>query len=237
MTNSWGYNICEASLPNFLKPLEAAVIEAVRKRGITVCFSAGNGHAGFPAMMPDVIAVGGVYAHENLDGDDFSLEASDYASSFDSQIYPGRHVPDVCGLVGMKPRAIYIMLPVEPGDQIDQGLGGNGYPNKDETTTDDGWAVISGTSAASPQVAGVCALLKQVQPGLSPTLIKSILRASARDVIKGHSNGTCLTGPQGQAAGHGHDGATGSGLVDAYAAYQLARSVAIRNITDLPSPR
>lgn len=239
ITNSWGYNICQDTLPNFLKPLEAAVIEAVRLRGITVCFSAGNGHAGFPAMMSDVIAVGGVYAHPTLTpgGDDFSLEASDYASSFDSKIYPGRHVPDLCGLVGMKPRAIYIMLPVEPGSQIDQGLGGGGYPNKDETATNDGWAVISGTSASCPQIAGVCALLKQVQPGLSPALIKAILRASARDVKEGHSNETCLTGSKGQPAGNGHDGATGAGLVDAHAAYKLARSVTIRNIHDLPSPR
>ncbi|MCM1982453.1 S8 family serine peptidase [Lyngbya confervoides] len=233
MTNSWGYHLPGLTeLPNFLKSLEAAVIEAVRNRGITVCFSGGNGHISFPGMMPDVISVGGVYAHPTLTpgGDDFHLEASNYASSFDSQIYPGRHVPDMCGLVGMQPHAIYIMLPVEPGDQIDQGLGGSGHPNKDETATNDGWAVISGTSAASPQVAGVCALLKQVQPGLSPSLIKAILRASARDVKTGTSN-------NGQSAGDGHDGATGTGLVDAHAAYKLARSVAIRNIYDLPSPR
>jgi serine protease AprX len=238
MTNSWGYHLVDANnkplsaLPNFLKPLEAAVIEAARERGITVCFSGGNGHISFPGMMPDVIAVGGAYAQPVLtpNGTDFQLEASDYASSFDSQIYPGRHVPDVCGLVGMRPRAIYIMLPVEPGDQIDQGLGGTGYPNKDETTINDGWAVISGTSAASPQVAGVCALLKQIQPGLSPALIKSILKASARDVTLGKS-------AHDQPAGNGHDGATGAGLVDAYAAYKLARSVVIRNMQNLPSPR
>lgn len=238
MNNSWGYHLVDdknkplAALPNFLKPLEAAVIEAVRERGITVCFSAGNGHISFPGMMPDVIAVGGVYAHPDLapGGRDFKLEASNYASSFDSQIYPGRHVPDLCGLVGMRPNAIYIMLPVEPGDQIDQGLAGSGYPDKDETKPNDGWAVISGTSASAPQLAGVCALLKQVQPGLSPTLVKSILKASARDVRTGQS-------AHGQPAGNGHDGATGTGLVDAEAAYKLARSVAIRNIGDLPSPR
>lgn len=231
MTNSWGYHLPGlTTLPNFLKPLEAAVIEAVRTRGITVCFSAGNGHIAFPGMMPDVIAVGGVYAHENLAGSDFQLEASNYASSFDSLIYPGRHVPDVCGLVGMQPRAIYIMLPVEPADQIDVGLAGSGYPNRDETASDDGWAVISGTSAASPQIAGVCALLKQAQPGLSPSLIKAILRASARDVKTGQSN-------NGQPAGEGHDGASGAGLVDAHVAYQLARSVTLRNLDALPSPR
>lgn len=231
MTNSWGYHLPGlTTLPNSLKPLEAAVIEAVRTRGITVCFSAGNGHIGFPGMMPDVISVGGVYAHPGLAGSDFQLEASNYASSFDSLIYPGRHVPDVCGLVGMQPRGIYIMLPVEPGDDIDTGLAGSAFPNKDETAPDDGWAVISGTSAASPQIAGVCALLKQIQPGLSPALIKAILKASARDVKAGTSN-------NGQPAGEGHDGATGAGLVDASVAHQLARSVAVRHLDALPSPR
>lgn len=232
MTNSWGFHLPGLNvLPNFLKPLEAAVIEAVRGRGITVCFSAGNGHIAFPAMMPEALAVGGVFAHEGLNaaGDDFELEASNYASSFDSLIYPGRHVPDVCGLVGMKPQAIYIMLPVQPKCTIDTALGGPGFPAKDETKTNDGWSVISGTSAASPQVAGVCALLRQARPGLSPDLVKSILKASARDVTQGSS--------QHQPAGEGHDGATGAGLVDAYAAYKLARSVQIRNIFDLPAPR
>jgi subtilisin family serine protease len=230
MTNSWGYSISGSTLPNFLKPLEAAVIEAVRKRGITVCFSAGNGHYGFPAQMTEVISVGGVYAHQNLAGNDFQLEASNYASSFDSKIYPGRHVPDVCGLVGMKPRGIYIMLPTPSSSHIDRNLAGTAYPNKDETAPDDGWAVISGTSASSPQIAGVCALLKQVQPGLPPNLIKAILRAAARDVKTGQS-------AHGQPAGEGHDGATGAGLVDAYKAYQLARSMTPRDLCTLPPPQ
>lgn len=230
MTNSWGYSISGTDLPNFLKPLEAAVIEAVRDRGIVVCFSAGNGHYGFPAQMPEVIAVGGVYAHDLFEGSDFRLEASNYASSFDSQIYPGRHVPDVCGLVGMQPRGIYIMLPVEPGCDIDINLAGGSYPNGDETGSRDGWAVISGTSASSPQIAGVCALLKQAQPGLSPSLVRSILRASARDVKLGSSN-------QGQPAGEGHDGATGPGLVDAVAAFKLARSINPSDLFTVPPPR
>lgn len=234
MTNSWGYHLPGLNnLPNFLRPLEAEVIQAVRRRGITVCFSAGNGHIAFPAMMPDVIAVGGVFAHEDLNpaGDDFNLEASNYASSFDSLIYPGRHVPDVCGLVGMQPRGIYIMLPVQPNDQIDVALSGGGaFPNGDQTAPDDGWAVISGTSASSPQIAGVAALLKQVQPGLSPGLVKALLRASARDVKVGQSN-------NGQPAGDGHDGATGAGLVDADKAYKLARSITPRSLFTVPPPR
>ncbi|MGR6916806.1 S8 family serine peptidase [[Actinomadura] parvosata] len=143
--------------------------------------------------------------------------------------FPGM-MPDVCGLVGRAPRAIYIMLPVEPGDEIDTGLAGPGYPAKDGTAPDDGWAVISGTSAASPQVAGVCALLKQAQPGLSPDLVKAVLTASARDVVDGES-------AMGQVAGDGYDGPTGAGLVNAEAAYRLARSVTPRNLNTLPPPR
>jgi len=43
MTNSWGYHLPGlTTLPNFLKPLEAAVLEAVNLRGIIVCFSGGT---------------------------------------------------------------------------------------------------------------------------------------------------------------------------------------------------
>lgn len=230
LTNSWGYHLPgETDLPNHLRPLEAAVAEAVGERGIAVCFSAGNGHVAFPGMMPDVISVGGVHARDTLTGDDFDLEAADYASSFDSLIYPGRHVPDVCGLVGMRPAGVYIMLPVQPGCAIDAGLAGGTFPDADETAPDDGWAVISGTSASSPQIAGLCALLRQAQPGLSPTLMKALLRASARDVTTGKS-------AMGEPAGPGHDGATGAGLVDAHRAYLLARSTTPRPTGVVPAP-
>ncbi len=218
ITNSWGYDLAgEAELPNYLRPLEAAVAEAVEQKGITVCFSAGNGHTSFPGMMPQVIAAGGVYASPTVAGRDFDLAASDYASSFDSTIYPGRHVPDVCGLVGMMPKAVYLMLPVQPGNTIDAELA-MAFPDGDDTAASDGWAAISGTSAAAPQLAGVCALLKQARPDLTPAQVKAVLRASARDVTAGHS-------AMGDEAAAGQDGPTGAGLVDALAAYQLARSM------------
>jgi len=225
ITCSWGWSIKEKILPSWLKPLEAEVIRAVKDLGITVVFSAGNGHYGFPGQMPEVISVGGVYAHRSFGTDDFDLEASNYASSFESKIYPGRKVPDICGLVGMSPGAIYINLPLEPGCAIDKSVA-----TADTTAPDDGWAVISGTSAAAPQIAGICALLKQAQPSLSPILIKRILGASARDVTKGVS-------AMGHKAGAGFDSATGPGLVDAYKAYQIARSINIKPLDTLPPPR
>src|SRR5258707_3035385 len=122
------------------------------------------------------------------------------------------------------------MLMFRAGSAMDVGVSGGAYPNGEETARNDGWAAISGTSAASPQIAGVRALLKQVQPGLSPKLAKAVLRASARDVTNGASG-------NGQPARPSHDGATGAGLVNATAAYELARSVQTPQLVTLPPPR
>ena len=200
------------TLPNSLVALEAEIQAAVR-RGIVIVFSAGNGHYAFPGQMPDVISAGGVYVDESG-----AMQASDYASAFLSRIYSGRSVPDVCGLVGMRPHASYIALPIPPGCEIDRDGA-----EHDGTAADDGWGVFSGTSAAAPQLAGLCALLRQANPALSPGEIKALLRRTARDVITGHANPASDPAGRGVAAGQGEDGATGAGLVDAGAALRQFR--------------
>jgi subtilase family serine protease len=189
MTNSWGYSVdvSNSSMPNWLKPLYLAVLDAVA-RGITVCFSAGNGHYAFPGDIPEVISVGGVIVDQNL-----NYSATKYTSGFDSTWFPGRRVPDICGLCGELPTADYIVLPVQSGATLDK---------------QNGWGAFSGTSACSPMVAGVCALLKQADPSLTSEQIRSILKYTARDILVG-------TNAMGKAAGPGPDGATGFGLVDA----------------------
>lgn len=189
MTNSWGYSLDlpGTSMPNWLKPLYLAVLDAVA-RGITVCFSTGNGHFGFPGSMPEVISVGGVVVDANL-----NYSATKYASGFPSTWFPGRETPDVCGLCGTPPTADYIVLPVQAGARLQKA---------------DGWGAFSGTSAASPMVAGVCALLKEVDSSLTPSEIKSILKFTARDITIG-------TNAHNRDAGPGPDGATGFGLVNA----------------------
>jgi subtilisin family serine protease len=216
ITCSWGSNS-----PFVLSAADmvlAASVAAAVARGITVIFSAGNGHAGFPGQHPDVISAGGTF----MDADG-SLSASNYSSAFSSQIYPGREVPDVCGLVGMRPKAIYIMLPVQPGDEIDVGnaAAGVAFPDGDETAPDDGWAAFSGTSAAAPQLAGVAALIKQAVPGITPAALKAALMSSARDVVVGTSS-PVIPLNIGLAAGFGPDAATGAGLVNAFAAVVTA---------------
>jgi subtilisin family serine protease len=217
ITNSWGYNVDYQSwvqlkainkpLHDYLRLLEAVIASAVAK-GITVCFSCGNGTTrGFPGSMPQVISVGGV--HVNYP--DLTLEASSYASSFPSSLYPGRHCPDLCGLTGKAAtiggniRAPSIMLPVQPGSDLDKITPSTG-------ASDDGWGLFSGTSAASPQVAGVAALMLEKKPSLTPAQVKQKMLSTARDVKTGTS-GT------GETAGPGSDDATGAGLVDAKWSY------------------
>jgi len=211
ITNSWGWSVDRPgtswrdirnrsrSLYNTLKAMEAAIANAVNS-GIVVCFSAGNGPGGygFPASHPDVIAVGGV--HVNYP--DLDFEASSYAASFDSSLYSGRQVPDICGMVGNDTSlpAPLLMLPVPPGSRLDTSSTG---------AADDGWGLFSGTSAAAPQVAGVVALMLEKNDSLTPADVKSkLINQAAKDVTKGQS-------AMGDSAGPGNDAATGAGMVDA----------------------
>ncbi|MGV9455303.1 S8 family serine peptidase [Streptomyces sp. NPDC003635] len=176
--------------------LAVAVSLAIRAGTVVVC-AAGNGHYAYPAQHPGVIAVGGV--HRDEEG---ILQASDYASAFTSVLFRDRFVPDVCGLVGMRPGATYILLPAPPGSTIDRVLSAEPYPKGDGTAPGDGWAVLSGTSAAAPQVAGICALLLQADRGLSPADVRALLRDSAVEVDRGASNvdtgGLAAVGPDGE---------------------------------------
>jgi hypothetical protein len=210
ITCSWGSSNRFGPLSAADNALASAIASAVAS-GIVVVFSAGNGHWGFPGQHPDVISAGGVFK-DHLG----NLQASNYASGFMSNIYPGRRVPDLSGLVGMRPKAAYIMLPLQPGSDIDVGNAGGTHPNGDETANNDGWAAFSGTSAAAPQLAGAAALLKQACNRLTPGQIRSILMNTAIDVTTGTSNiGTTAT--------VGPDDATGNGLVNTYKAVLRAK--------------
>jgi len=234
ISNSWGSSKQNPPLSAADQALAAAIALAV-SNGIIVVFSAGNGHWGFPGQLPDVISAGGAFMNPNG-----TFRASDYASGFASNIYPGRNSPDVCGLVGMLPRAAYIMLPVQPNDDIDRDLAAGGpHPNGDQTAANDGWAAISGTSAAAPQITGACALIKQACARLTPAEVKGILKSTARDVTAGRANSnTGQTGAPGvgNPAGPGPDLATGNGLVDAAKAALTARVRCLGPIVPIRPP-
>lgn len=72
------------------------------------------------------------------------------------------------------------------------------------------FAAFSGTSMSSPAVAGICALILDANPYLSPQQVKQIILETAR-----LDNYTGPIGPEG-------DSAWGHGKVNAYAAIQMA---------------
>ncbi len=197
-------------LPENLGDLEACVQEALAE-DITVVIAGGNqGERGFPGQMRQVIAAGGVIASKQG-----VLRASNFASAFTSRVYPNRKVPDVCGLCGEGLHADYIMLPVPSDSRHDRDCS-----VFDGTSKVDGWARFSGTSAAAPQLAGICALILQNEPGLTPLQVRHRLLDSAVDVDSGDAAAAGAT--PGLAAGKGRDPATGAGLANAAAALGLA---------------
>ena len=234
---SIAYDLCsdervpDGVLRSDLVALRNEVSRAVAK-GIVVVASSGNGQYAFPAQMPEVIAAGGVYAEDPSlavppSESPVKLRASDFASAFESKIFPGRKLPDCCGLVGEKPAGRYIVLPLPPGSEDDRtfAAGEGRSPSGDQTQPNDGWAVFSGTSAAAPQLAGVCALMLRANPALKPADVKRILCETSREVTDGEASSLCIEPPGLALTGKL---ATGAGLVDAFAAVAKARAEVIR---------
>jgi subtilisin family serine protease len=141
-----------------------------------------------------------------------NLRASDYASGYQSTFFDSHVVPTVCGLVGMQPRAQYLMLPVPPGCDLDreEASPSDEDPTTDGTRADDGWALFSGTSAAAPQLAGAAAVLLSAKPGLKPAQVIDALSRTAIDVVVGRSFPQRYNNP----ATPGPDLATGAGLIN-----------------------
>jgi subtilisin family serine protease len=185
---SWGHDcIGIRTFPTAdLFPLWLRIILTVAD-GISVVAAAGNGEMHFPAMMPEVMAVGGVAVAA-----DDAHTVWPNTSSFVSPIYPRRYVPDFCGI------ASEIMLPIAGPAS---------------------WAVKPGTSWATPQIAGVCALMIQKDPTLTPDVIRNRLIETAIDITSGNSINVLPDMPS-QPASRGNDRATGAGLVNAFEAWR-----------------
>jgi serine protease len=166
--------------------LKEAINDAVNTYGVTVIAASGNdgiGEVGYPAALDNVIAVGAV---------DFSKNRTFYSNY-------GRELDLVA-----------------PGGVLSQDPDGDGLKNGgilQETFIESfgfrffalGWDYyfITGTSMASPHVAGVAALIKAKHPDWGPQQIRDALINTAED----------LGAP-------GKDNEYGYGLVDAFAALQ-----------------
>ena len=214
LTNSWGGDGPFPPLgpPDQFDIVWALEIQDAVDQGIFVVFSAGNSQFTIEPQVPGVLAAGGVFMENALD-----LRASNYTSGYKSPWFR-KVIPDVSGLVGLLPRASYIMLPVPPGSPIDfRRSVADGSDPSDGTGPFDGWALFSGTSAAAPQIAGVAALVLGAKPNLRPSQVMQAIKSTATDVIAGRCHPRFNNSAQ-----PGDDAATGKGLVDASAAVQFA---------------
>jgi subtilisin family serine protease len=175
ISNSWG----EVADPN--DPWFRQVLRRWQQLGIVAVFAAGNtgprsGTLGSPSGDPEALAVGAV--------DDERRVAP--FSSRGPVAWQNRD--------GLGPAPGLIVKP----DLVGPGVGV-------VSSTNGGYQALSGTSMASPHVAGVAALVRSADPSLTADEVDRILIGTAADV-----------GPRGR------DNDSGAGLVDALAATRRA---------------
>jgi subtilisin family serine protease len=177
---AWGFDVDHPGtkkLPEEYNRIHRMLVNA-HKIGICIVAAAGNGQYAFPGNMREVISAGGVFYTP-----DGQFAPSDLASSFASSIFPGRMVPDVCGLVGNMPFGRLLLVPVPPKAKLAKRPAFSMIAAGEQTdTVASGWAMFSGTSAAASMIAGAAALLLQKNPSLSPDEVKRLLIESAVEV-------------------------------------------------------
>jgi serine protease AprX len=211
----WGIKVVNNSWGNSFRQFDprdpvAVVTKAVNDLGVTVVFASGNS-GGEDAEMslnpfseaPWVISVAaGTLSHGRAD---FSSNGLIFDNSQAVTLGAGGHTAFIGDRIG-----IYHPDVTAPGDSISSTcdtagtLVGPCAPGSN--------AVASGTSMASPHVAGAAAVLLQANPNLSPDQIRLALQATATPVTR---FGATTVAPFWQ---------VGYGYVDLNAAIQLVRS-------------
>jgi serine protease AprX len=179
VNNSWGNSFRQYD-PN--DPVAVAT-KAVADRGVTVVFAAGNSGSDDAeaslnpfSQSPWVISVaaGSLDRHRA----DFSSNGLIYDNSVPGAIGEDGHTTYTGDRIGL-----YHPDVTAPGEDISSTcdpLGAVIIPCDDPTT--DSNAPASGTSMASPHIAGAAAVLLQANPALTPDQIRRALEATATPV-------------------------------------------------------
>jgi serine protease AprX len=199
ITNSWG----SSGTFNPDHPINVATYETYR-RGITVLFAAGNEGPGEGthnpyAVAPWVISVGAgekngtlaSFSSRGMRGDSGS-----FRTNIDDRVWTYANEPTIVapGVDIISARATTSALAALVADQDVAELGANAAF----------YSHMSGTSMATPVVAGIVALMLEANPQLQPDDVKRILQATATNMP-------------------GRDAwEVGAGYVNAYAAVAMA---------------
>ncbi|HUP83554.1 MAG TPA: S8 family serine peptidase [Candidatus Limnocylindria bacterium] len=203
VNNSWGNSFRQFD-PN--DPV-SVVTKAISDLGVTVVFASGN--SGLDEMSlnpfseaPWVISVGASKLDHTIAS--FSSTGLIYDNSEAGPIGAGGHTVYTGDRIG-----VYHPDVVAPGNAISSTCDTSGTavgpcPPGENTEA-------SGTSMASPHIAGAAAVLLQANPKLSPTQVRQALQATATPILD--ANGTPLAFWQ---VGYGH--------VNLQAAVNLVRS-------------
>ena len=182
--------------------LDRAVAYAHRK-GVVMVAAIGNesaNHHNYPATYDEVIAVGGI-----------NPDTADAAAQ-------GALEPQTPVAADFTVRAAYSdygpHIDLAAPTQVPALNYGAGYSRN--------W---SGTSAATPHVAGVAALVKAVAPGLNAAQVRQLMIQTADD-LSGEQNG----------GREGWDQYTGYGRVNTFKAINAAKAGRIPPVADITSP-
>lgn len=159
---------------NFI-PYQKLVRDLVENFRTIVLYAAGNYDPQNPDLVflepqfDEVISVGGAF--RNGQTITASNAAHGYPARYPNQLSPLRAIPTTCGIVGPLNNLEFIMVPQPPT----------------KINPDGDWAGKSGTSMATPQIAGVCALMKSAFPAAKPEQIQLILQRTARPIVAGQT--------------------------------------------------
>lgn len=204
-----GGNTCTATL-------QSAVDAAIAAGSVVVAATGNDGAIGLtaPANCNGVIAVT-AHTINGENADYANIGAAGSVGAQPSISSPGGGTPTVLGAGGPTDDAnwfgYYIWSTILFGNTTPSSAGG-----ASGTSTGPAYSGFTGTSAATPQVAAVAALIKSMIPSVTPAQTRSFIVNNVRPHPAG---GTC-------ASGGGLAGQCGPGLLDANLAVRAAALVA-----------
>lgn len=222
LSNSWGYN---TSNPNFQPVIVSAINNAI-SNGKIVVFAAGNtanrvsgnnGFVNFPgnANISELITVGASDRNNNQanyspNGTTLEIVAPShtaYNSQINGESFNIWTIDTPNSNYGYNSwKESWAVLPAVGETLPNSGTNYSSYTGR-----------MGGTSASTPIVAGVLALMKSINPCLSSSQMKEIIQSTA-DKIGGFNYNWNSSLP-------GHSLELGYGKINAYAAVQVAQSM------------